>query len=278
MTVIVAALIGAAALTPLREAYHSARAYERGSFRYAAPAAARLTKVRELFAALGRGLAPGAPPAALVARAREAGLELVHGSDEAGELWIVREPAGRRGGDGLYALRPGGFPVCVQAPHTFFDEGTGDVAVALFRTLGASCLSVNTVHRREVDVAHAEASVFLAATEGLVAGARWPIVQVHGFGKNPAVPAGVVAVVSEGTRTPRLALRLQALLSRDHGRVLLFPRDTRALGATTNREGHCARAAGVGFLHLEMSMAWRRTLRTEVAPLARVLREALKPP
>jgi hypothetical protein len=271
-------LLAGAALAPLHEVYRSARAYDRGSFAYRAPSAARLAQVRELFTALGRGLARGAPPPALVRQARQAGFELIPGADAAGELWIVREAAARRGGDGLYALRPGGFPVCLQAPHTFFDEHTGDVALELFRATGASCLCVNTVHRREVDVAHAEASVFLAATEGLVRGARWPLVQLHGFDQKPQIPAGVAAIVSEGTRTPRLAARLQALMAKDYGRVLLYPRDTRALGATTNREGQCARAAGVCFLHLEMSAALRKKVRQAPGPLATTLRTVLKPP
>ena len=37
--------------------------------------------------------------------------------------------------------------MCVQAPHTFFDKGTGPLALGVFRRLGAACLAVSTVDR-----------------------------------------------------------------------------------------------------------------------------------
>jgi hypothetical protein len=276
MTPVLPLLVTVAAL-PLQEAYESAREYQRASFRYQPPDATQLDRSRELFSALARALAPGPPPAELVEEAKAAGFELVTGQDAGGELWLVRELDGHREGAGFYALRANGLPVCIQAPHTFFDEGTGDLALATFSALRASCLCANTVHRRLVDVAHAEQSIFLSATEGLLQGAKWPLVQLHGFAAD-SQPKGVAAVVSEGTRHSTAGARLQQALRPEAGRVALYPRDTRDLGGTTNVEGARARAAGVLFLHVEMSPGFRHELRAAPRPLVTALREVLAHP
>lgn len=267
-------LVLAAAVAPLQGAFWSAREYDRAGFRYRPPDAAQLERTRRLFSALARAIAPGPPPAELVARAREAGFALLPGRDDGGELWIVREVEGQRAGAGFYALRAHGAPVCVQAPHTFFDRGTGELALATFAALRASCLCTNTVHRRDVDVAHASESAFLSATEGLLEARRWPLVQLHGFSPE-SLPRDVAAVVSEGARQPTVGARLQQALRLDAGRVLLYPRDTPELGGTRNVEGARARAAGVLFLHLELSPEARRALLQGAQPLASALREAL---
>ncbi len=123
--------------------------------------------------------------------------------------------------------------------------------------------------------AHAPQSSFLSATEGLTRARRWPIVQIHGFAENKKVPAGVEAVVSEGTREPALARELQVKLGESIGRVLLFPRDTSELGATTNVQGNAVRSMSVPFLHIEMSPGLRNRLRNAPAPLADALRAVL---
>ncbi len=268
-------IIAAAPPIPIVEAYRQARTYDRKAFVYTRPPARRLGLVREVFGALGKGLSAADPPAQVVAQVQAAGFELVRGVDDGGPLWILREPDGQRRGDGFFALRPGGMPVCIQAPHTFFDEQTGDVALALFTTLRASCLFTNTVHRRELDVAHAAQSSFLSATEGLTRARRWPVVQIHGFAESKRVPAGVEAVVSEGTQVPTLAKELAAKMSEKNGRIFLFPRDTSALGATTNVQGDAVRSMSVPFLHIEMSPGLRNRLRGAPAPLAEALRAVL---
>jgi hypothetical protein len=267
--------------------YRSARSYEKRTFRFKVPDDVPLRRMQTLVARLVRALQPGEPPAALVAAARAAGLELLSARDATGDLWVLREPAGRREGDGLYAFRPGGTPLCVQAPHTFFDEGTGDIALALFARLRAGALFVNTVHRHSrsavegnpADVAHAERTMFAAATHGLLDGGRWDIVQVHGFGGREDLPAEVKAVVSDGTSARPAhapAERLRAALAARWGgtdAVRLFGADVAVLGATTNVEGKAARAAGAAFLHVEMSAPTRRGLGDDVTPLAEALGE-----
>jgi hypothetical protein len=270
-------LVLAAALAPLHDALRSAREYDRAGFRYRPPEAAHLERTRQLFSTLARELAPGPPPPELVAAAREAGFALISGRDDGGEIWILRELEGKRSGAGFYALRAKGLPVCIQAPHTFFDQGTGELALATFAKLRASCLCANTVHRREVDVAHAEESLFLSATEGLLEARKWPIVQLHGFARD-SLPQNVAAVVSEGAPRTTASARLQKALHLEPGRVLLYPRDTRELGGTKNIVGARARAAGALFLHIEMSPEARQTLLDSPLPLVAALREALALP
>jgi hypothetical protein len=271
----------------------SARSYDKRTFRFRIPDDVPLRRMQALVARVVRALQPGEPPAALVVAARAAGLELVTARDASGDLWVLREPAGRREGDGLYAFRPGGHPLCIQAPHTFYDEGTGEIALALFARLRAGALFVNTVHRyaradgegHPADVAHSERTMFAAATHGLLDGARWDVVQVHGFGDRDDLPPAVKAVVSDGTpgrptpgERPRTAPaeRLRAALAARWGgtdAVRLFGVDASVLGATTNIEGKAARAAGVSFLHVEMSAPTRRALGGDVTPLAEALGE-----
>ncbi len=284
-------LLAMLAATPppsLDALYAEARRYDRAAFRFTPPGEARLGRLRALAAAVVRALAPGPPPPALEAQAAALGLELIRARDAAGEVWVLREPPGRREGTGLYAFRPGGAPLCLQAPHTFFDEGTGPISLAVFADLHAACLFVNTVHRHApspggsglADAAHAERTAYLAVTEGMLEAARWPVVQLHGFAERDSL-RDVAAVVSDGDRArpgDAPAVRLRRALARRlaPARVLLYGADVHELGGTGNVLGARARAAGVPFLHLELSAAARRRLRDGgAAPLSESLAEAL---
>ncbi len=289
MSPLLLAMLAATPLPSLDAVYAEARRYDRAAFRFTPPDEARLGRLRALAAAVVRGLAPGPPPPALEAQAAALGLELLRARDAAGEVWVLREPAGRREGTGLYAFRPGGAPLCLQAPHTFFDEGTGPIALAVFADLRAAGLFVNTVHRHApspegsglADAAHAERTAYRAVTEGMLEAARWPVVQLHGFTERDSLGRDVAAVISDGEPArpgDAPAVRLRQALARRlaPARVLLYGADVRALGGTTNLLGARVRAAGVPFLHLELSAAARRRLRDGgAAPLSESLAEAL---
>jgi hypothetical protein len=269
--------------------YKSARTYDKATFRFVPPGPEAVRRTRALMTRLVKALRAGPPPDALVSEARAAGFELQAARDDAGELWIVREPDGQRAGAGFFALRPGGSALCVQAPHTFFDEGTGDIALALFARLHAGGLFFNTVHRyappdpegHPADVAHAEQTHFAAANQGLLDAAPWAIVQVHGFGEKQPSLKDVQAVVADGVSTRAAgapAVRLRAALATRLGSVRLYGVDTDALGATTNVEGKAARRVGAVFLHVEMSAATRRALVRDATPLGDALAEVLRAP
>jgi hypothetical protein len=280
--------------------YAAARSYDKATFRWKIPSEGQLQQTRRLVQVLVRALGPGRPPAALIKQARAAGFDLTVASDSRGPVWTLHEPAGVRAGGGLYAFRPRrqAHPVCIQAPHTFFDQGTGDIALGLFARLPADCLFVNTVHRyseaakdsaatdeHPADVAHAAATWFAAATEGALDAAAFTLVQVHGFGAGPEARAlhDVAAIVADGQKTRAAdapAVRLRAALAPrlGAGKVRLFGVDADVLGATTNVQGKAARKAGAIFLHVEMSADLRRSLGADVAPLENAIRETLAPP
>jgi hypothetical protein len=291
----------AGAPAALTDVYASARRYDRATFRWKSPSAAQLDDMRALVTAVAQAVRPGPPSAALVAQAKAAGFVLSEAVDGGGPLWVLHEPAGVRAGGGLYAFRPRGQgqPICIQAPHTFFDQGTGDIALALFAGLPADCLFVNTVHRHSpaagpvdaddehpADVAHGKATWFGAANAGALAAARFAIVQVHGFGagQDPVALQGVRAIVADGQKTRASdapAVRLRAALAArlpPPESVRLYGVDADVLGATTNVQGKAARAAGSIFLHVEMSADTRRALGADVGPLSTALRETLLAP
>lgn len=278
------------AQTPLSDVYLEARRHP-AQARFVRPSQERREQMKKLAAELAAAVGSGKLAAGAQARAEAAGLELVAARDAAGEVWVLREPAGRREGAGLYVFRPKGAPICVQAPHIFFDEGTGEIALAVATQLKAACVFFNTLHRNTAsdagdgaaDVAHAESSLFLSATEGLLQAVRWPIVQLHGFGRE-TLPPGTLAVVSEGSKAPpkggpgaRMRSALEAALGQ--GTVRQFGVDAKELGATSNVEGERARRAGAPFLHIEMSASLRSRLKESgVTPLAEALGKALSLP
>jgi hypothetical protein len=192
------------------------------------------------------------------------------------ETWLIIEPPHRKRGWGFYVLCPGNAPgLVLQAPHSFADRHTGDVALRLFADGGCAAVAWNTVPRHRVDVAHCRQHPFSAFT--LAVARVHPdscIVQVHGFSPDKrSTTAGAAAdlIVSNGTHLPDQALhqfvgRLQSEF--DYGRVQLFPADVRELGATQNVQGELLRELGTTrFVHLEMSQDLR--LRLIVDPDAR---------
>ena len=182
---------------------------------------------------------------------------------------VLYEAAKRRGGGAYVIRRASKSRLIVQAPHTFFDEGTLPLGCAFFHTSDARAFFINTVHRykaappgedQTADVAHLERSLFQSATLGALRslGAS-TVIQLHGFGSERAMKA----VVSSGEaragvpHVDRVARALDAVLG---GGVLRFPADTKELGATTNVQGKVVRASGGVFLHVELSDETRKLL------------------
>lgn len=260
--------------------------------RYAPPDDARRAALADAIEALSGADAP--TPRAR-ARAAYAGFEIV-AVDELPSVVLVRErPTDKRGG-GAYLLRLGAASrVVVQAPHTFFDEGTLTLGCALFDRAAARALFIETAHRYKAglsaaadrgeeaageehpaDVAHAPSSAFQAATGGVLrgvgldGGAAATVVQLHGFA---AREGGFAVVVSSGERrtSPQVDRVAAALARVVPGTVLRFPGDIGDLGGTTNVQGALVRAAGGRFLHLELSSSLRGSLEADEALRATVL-------
>jgi hypothetical protein len=171
----------------------------------------------------------------------------------------------------------------VQAPHTFYDEGTLPLACELFQRAEARALFINTTHRYKsapegaghdhpADVAHAPDSLFLAMTEGLVAAIpKVDVIQVHGFQDRETSARAVVSAGERRHGSALVAKAREALEAVVGPRVLAFPEDSTELGATTNVEGMVVRRAGGRFLHVEMDAALRRSLLADDSLRARAL-------
>lgn len=190
----------------------------------------------------------------------------------------------------------------LQAPHRFFDRRTGEVALALFATQdprNARVLCLNSKHRyaqkdgkrkktahNPSDVCHNAGHGFQRVTQALmVAMNSSDIVQIHGFGSKRGGRDEALAIVSSGDpkqASPRALALVQSLRKTFGDKILLFPRDTSLLGATTNVQGQILRTYASrdlersqnGFLHIEMSEALRERLLSDATAL-NAFREAL---
>ncbi len=249
--------------------------------RYVIPTSVEQTDMSRLFAQFGIEAM-----ASLRAPAKRLGFELAAVPAQAG-VWSLVEAADRKRGGGGYLLRePSTSRLIVQAPHTFFDEGTLPLACELFQRAAAHALFIETAHRYKAaevgesgkfpaDLAHSEDSLFQAATLGLLAqrdGAT--IVQLHGFGPRES---GADVVLSSGATDPTaLVDAAWRALSEIVGKVARFPQESRELGATTNVQGALARSHGVGFLHVEMSAELRQRLLSDAELRARFFQALLR--
>jgi hypothetical protein len=234
--------------------------------------------------AVSRLVARGAAErAAASSQAQLAGFEIVD-VPEVPNVVLVREVESRRRGGGAYVVRLGSKSrVVVEAPHTFFDEGTLPLACELFERAEAAALFIDTAHRYKAaepnergehpaDVAHASDSLFQAATEGLLrARSAATIVQLHGFAPRES---GASVVLSNGAPQPGDALvaRAATLLVPALGPgVKRFPDETADLGATKNVQGILARRVGAKFLHIEIEASVRKALLADAQLRARFL-------
>jgi hypothetical protein len=186
---------------------------------------------------------------------------------------LLREIDDKKRGGGAYVVRKGSSSsLVVEAPHTFYDEGTFPLACELFQRTRARALFINTVHRYKAspagadgkhpsDMAHSAASIFQAATEAAVEVVpTLTVVQLHGFADRKL---GARAVVSSGERrggAPLVARVAKGLEEVVGPRILKYPEDTNELGATTNVQGAVVRRANGQFVHIEMDDGLRRDL------------------
>ena len=183
-------------------------------------------------------------------------------------LIIVVEKSDQRWGRGIYAIRAGSSSqIVLQAPHRFNDAKTGVIARKIFEEHDVWAVAFNTVHRKELDLAHCERHYFNAFTEAVVAlRARSVMLQLHGFSNATKTNAGRSAnmIVSDTTKFPgryarRVAEEFKFNFGKSHTR--LYPLETRWLGGTNNHQANLVQQLGsVGFLHLEMNPSFRQQL------------------
>ncbi len=198
---------------------------------------------------------------------------------EAGQVWLLGEVRGTNTGAGAVALRVAARnEVIVQAPHTFFDEGTLPLAVTVFDELGARALMINTVHRAgsagdkgarlarvragdaPADLAHLADSLYQRAHLTLTQ--RWKdakVIQLHGF-RDEQVPG--VSIIVSASRTQWDPAPVARALSDvfGAGSARTYPQEVKKLGGTTNVQARSDVRVGREFLHLEISTSLRKRL------------------
>jgi len=255
---------------------------------YIAPSEAELVAFGAWARALARAAPAGAPPTTPPPQ----GFVLETPPD--GSWWLAEAP-GQRRGSGLVVIRPGrAGKVLIEAPHTFFDVGTLEVAITSFEILSARALLVNTVRRSQSDdgdldtddrariarsgeadsdLAHAPESFFTTAHVELLSEQPDLTIQLHGF-RDDRLPDVDVVLSRAGTnaRLESVAAALRALLGA--GRVVIYPEETKHFGAMTNVQAGRSVAAGAPFIHVEMSRSLRDQLK-QGSVLRRRFAEAL---
>jgi hypothetical protein len=206
---------------------------------------------------------------------------------DSGRLWLIAEEDAKKRGAGLCVVRTGAArPFLIEAPHTFFDRGTLDIALLAFERLEARALLINTMRRSAAetkkeraedaregdspqDLAHAQKSFFSTSHVELTrADPEIVVVQLHGF-KDERAP-GVDVVVS-AAKTRGDARSVAASLGRvvPGDRVRLYPDQIDDLGGTKNRQTELSRTAKVAFVHVEISATLRTRLNEDQGFAAR---------
>lgn len=205
------------------------------------------------------------------------GFDLVDDT-ESGLTLLIEQPMQRRG-RGFFAFKKGNASA-LQMPHSFKDEMTREIGIALFQQGRFSAAAWNTTPRDfklngamvDADMAHLTDTYFIAFSRAFAQ--HYPqgnILQLHGFvqeKRRSAAAKDAAAILSNGTRTPPPDLhKIARCLAKETGaNILSYPYDVRELGATTNTIAAALRQQGFDkFFHLEMSRAFRTELQKSVA-------------
>lgn len=207
-----------------------------------------------------------------------------------GRSWLLAESEERKRGAGAFLLRPGrGEEVVVQAPHTFFDQGTLHLSIALYEELQARALMINTVHRSgsgdreqrrqralaanaESDLAHSDGSYYQHAHRALCQLLpKATTIQLHGYRDERAPDAQFIVSAANTQADPRpVARALNAEFDAPVARV--YPDEVKLLGGTRNAQARASVAEGCGLIHLEIAGSVRGRLKKEADFRQRVAR------
>ena len=184
-----------------------------------------------------------------------------------GQIVAFREHSDQRRGWGAFAIRlDSARPLLIQAPHRYYDRGTGKIAWVGWQQTRALGLALNSAPRAQVDLAHEKRSMLLAFTRAMWAERpALTVVQVHGFAASKRRTSSAKKselVLSAGHVNPRALHRDRtACLREKRFKAALFPRDVRELGGTRNAIARSLRLDGFDrFFHLELSAELRSQL------------------
>jgi hypothetical protein len=234
----------------------------------------------------------------LQANADVLGMELIPAQIDDANIWILKDVEIQRKGRGVYLFqRPTVRSVAVstdlllQAPHVYFDGGTGYIALAGAITEFAKgrcrAMFANTAHRywqtdarkskrvtNPADPSQNDDHPLVVASAAVIAGSNVSIVQIHGFdqdldrgdddteGPSQGASREFDAIVSAGDKSTRTSSLLRSELGWNTAR---FPEDVSELGGTKNVIGQRCRSAECAFVHIEIAATRRDQLKSNKA-------------
>jgi hypothetical protein len=251
---------------------------ERGHYRR--PESSEIERARRLFNAT---LEIAADFDDLRTRWKAEGMELLQVNDSKERFWVLREAEGERFGRGITVFRRSeSAPVMLQAPHSFFDLDTDEIALGLFLSGRCRVCFWNSVHRRVADLADEEMSFLNALTAAFAQSfPHGRTVQLHGFyddRRHPRFDRPFALIISQGTDNPTSGFLMLAQAVRRECvpfETAVYPVDIRELGGTLNRQREVLLEEGnENFVHLEMSPGFRSAVlddRDVAGRLGRVL-------
>lgn len=170
-------------------------------------------------------------------------------------------------GAGIYIInKDANNDVLIQAPHSFYDRKTAQIASQLMQENNLKALSISSVHRKVADMAHLKDSVFLAFARAFSSMYSAPrIIQLHGFNENKRLQTySVDFILSNGTasRYQKLTRQAECLSRKLRSSTKIYPLNVSVLGGTKNSTGRMLRSMGVsGFEHIEIGSKMRQTLK-----------------
>lgn len=242
---------------------------------YRHPSAAEIEQATLLFT---QTLSPEADREHIRSAWESAGFEL-HSVDRDGEeFWILSESPRKQFGRGIVAIRCSRFvPVMIQAPHSFFDLGTGEISLALFSQTQARACFWNSAHRRAADLTKEEQSFLNAATAAFArTNPHGRIVQIHGFAQREndhRFSRHLDLILSQGTNSPTESFLITAHGIRRQCKpyvTAIYPLDVNELGGTLNQQRQVLLNEGFSdFMHCELSPLFRKGLQEDANLLDR---------
>lgn len=195
---------------------------------------------------------------------------------------VIREQPNRRQGRGLYIFAKAavGAPI-LQAPQIPDDKHTGAIGIALMAEGRFTASAWSTAPRPRqndddeavtgTDSANPPDSYLIAFSRAAaVAQPTSAILQLHGFNtakRKTEAGRRASVIVSAGQREATPAAEQTVRCLRELiGSVLLYPQDTKELGALTNPVGEALRGLGrTGFVRVEMAPSLREKLYADPA-------------
>ena len=208
--------------------------------------------------------------------------------EHSGQRWVLVYEGGEAWrGTGGFLFRVGEVEheVILQAPHSFHDRGTGELAYEAFKSTSVRGFFFNSLHRHHnypkrqasthpADLAHTTQSAFHSISVSWLERFRsGRIVQLHGFDASGRrgdwdVILSVGVRSESGASLSRLRDRLIPLL----GATARYPEDVRQLGATSNTLAKwCAAHAPGRFVHIELSPAARERFGRHIARVSKAI-------